>query len=189
MNDFSFEDLEQHYQDMEAEGADLIRNSGVPVERIVLHRSVDMRYVGQEHAATLDLPLELFRDKDRAGIRRLFDESHERLYGYASKEGDAEIVSVRSSTQGIVPKANQQRIARGGETPDEGAGTGTRPVHFHIVGGYIDCPTFARAALKAGNRIAGPVLIEEHASTTVVAPGDTVVVDELGNLVISIGAR
>lgn len=189
MADFSFEEIEQHYQDMESEGAALIKNSGVPVESIVLHRSVDMRYVGQEHAATLDLPLELFRKKDRAGIRRLFDESHERLYGYASSEGDAEIVSVRSSTQGIVPKAKQKGIERGDDVPVADAATGSRPVHFHVARGYVDCPTYARDALKAGNRIAGPVLIEEHASTTVVFPGDTVVVDDLGNLVISIGAR
>jgi N-methylhydantoinase A len=189
LSDLSFEAIEQHYKDMESEGAALIKNSSVPVERIVLHRAVDMRYVGQEHAATLELPLELFRNKDRAGIRRLFDESHERLYGYASNEGGAEIVSVRSATQGIVPKAKQKRIERGGESPPANAATGSRPVHFHVAGGYVDCPTYARAGLKAGNRISGPVLIEEHASTTVVFPGDTVVVDELGNLVITIGAR
>jgi N-methylhydantoinase A len=189
LSEFSFEAIERHYQDMETEGAALIKNSGVPVERIVVQRSVDMRYVGQEHAATLELPHDLFVSKDRAGIRRLFDESHERLYGYASTEGDAEIVSVRSSTQGVVPKAKQKRIERGGDTPPPDAATGSRPVHFQIAGGYLDCPTYARAALKAGNRIAGPVLIEEHASTTVVFPGDTVTVDELGNLVIAIGGR
>jgi N-methylhydantoinase A len=189
LSEFSFEAIERHYQDMEAEGAALIKNSSVPVESIVVRRSVDMRYVGQEHAATLELPHDLFVTKDRAGIRRLFDESHERLYGYASTEGDAEIVSVRSSTQGVVPKAKQKRIERGGETPPPNAATGSRPVHFQIAGGYLDCPTYTRTALKAGNRIPGPVLIEEHASTTVVFPDDTVTVDELGNLVIAIGGR
>jgi N-methylhydantoinase A len=189
LSELSFEAIERHYQDMEVEGAALIKNSGVPVEHVAVHRSVDMRYVGQEHAATLEIPLELFAKRDRAGIRRLFDESHERLYGYASKEGDAEIVSVRSATQGIVPKAKQQRIERGGETPPADAARGSRPVHFHVAGGYVDCPTYARNALKAGNRIAGPVLIEEHASTTVVFPGDIVSVDDLGNLAITIGGR
>ncbi len=187
--DLSFEDIEQHFQQMEAEGAELIRHSGIPVEAIAVHRSVDMRYVGQEHAATLDLPLDLFRDRDKVAIRKLFNASHERLYGYASDEGDAEIVSVRSSTQGIVPKPKMPAIAKGGEKPPAAAATGSRPVHFRVAGGDVDCPTFARARLQAGNRIAGPALIEEHASTTVVFPGDTLVVDDLGNLLIAIGAR
>ena len=42
-------------------------------------------------------------------------------------------------------------------------------------------------ALTAGNRIAGPALIEEYASTTVVHPGDVLEVDAFGDLVIEIG--
>ena len=38
----------------------------------------------------------------------------------------------------------------------------------------------------AGNRIVGPALIEEYASTTVVHPGDVVEVDAFGDLVIEI---
>lgn len=189
LSDLSFEEIDRHYGEMEAEGAALIERSGIPVIEVVVHRSVDMRYVGQEHAATLEVPVELFRGRDRQGIRRLFDESHTRLYGYASQEGDAEIVSVRSSIQGVVPKPAMQRIEAGGEDPPRAAATGSRPVHFRIAGGFVDCPTYARAALLSGNRIAGPALVEEHASTTVVFPGDTLTVDPLGNLVISIGAR
>ena len=49
--------------------------------------------------------------------------------------------------------------------------------------------TYLRDALKAGNRIEGPALVEEHASTTVVLPGDRLRVDEFGNLVIEVGRR
>ncbi len=44
-------------------------------------------------------------------------------------------------------------------------------------------------ACMAGNRIGGPALVEEHASTTVVNPGDKLVVDEWGNLVITVAGR
>ena len=50
-------------------------------------------------------------------------------------------------------------------------------------------PTFARDELRAGNRIEGPALIEEHASTTVVLPGRQASVDQFGNLVIEVGKR
>jgi N-methylhydantoinase A len=41
--------------------------------------------------------------------------------------------------------------------------------------------------LRAGNRIAGPALVEEHASTTVLAPGDALTVDDYGNLAVTVG--
>jgi N-methylhydantoinase A len=52
--------------------------------------------------------------------------------------------------------------------------------------GFVSTPIFDRARLLAGNRLAGPALVEEHASTTVVFPGDALTVDEYGNLVIAI---
>jgi N-methylhydantoinase A len=55
--------------------------------------------------------------------------------------------------------------------------------------GFVDTRTFTRDALLAGNRIKGPALIEEHASTTVLAPGDALEVDRFGNLVIVVGKR
>ena len=50
--------------------------------------------------------------------------------------------------------------------------------------------TCALPILLTGNAIAGPALIEEHASTTVLMPGDRMTVDAYGNLVISVaGAK
>ena len=189
LEELSFEAIEEHFQAMEIEGHELVERSGVDVEGIVVHRSVDMRYVGQEHAAALELPLDLFQNRDRVAIRRLFDERHAALYGYASSEGAAEIVSVRSSIQGIMPNPKMKRLNRGEEIPHPEASAGSRAVYFRATCGFVDCPVFRRAALLAGNRVVGPALIEEHASTTVVYPGDVLHVDDFGNLVIKIGAR
>ena len=66
--------------------------------------------------------------------------------------------------------------------------TGKRKASFD--GKFRDVPTYRRAALLTGNAIAGPALIEEHASTTVLMPGDRMTVDAYGNLVISVaGAK
>ena len=61
--------------------------------------------------------------------------------------------------------------------------TENRPCLF----GFEPTPTYRRAALVSGNRINGPALIEEHASTTVLMPGDACEVDAYGNLVIAVG--
>ena len=58
-----------------------------------------------------------------------------------------------------------------------------------MLGGRIDTPLYAREKLTAGNAIAGPALIQEYASTTVLAPGDKLTVDRFGNLDITVDVQ
>ena len=43
---------------------------------------------------------------------------------------------------------------------------------------------YDRAALKAGNRLEGPAIVNQYDSTTVIPPGLTARVDRFGNIVI-----
>ena len=74
---------------MERRGRDAVRRSGIAVAGIAVQRAADMRYVGQEHAVTVELPVELFQAEDRDGIKQRFDAVHETRYGYsvAGREG------------------------------------------------------------------------------------------------------
>jgi N-methylhydantoinase A len=115
---------------------------------------------------------------------------HEQRYGTSAPAERAEIVSLRSTVAGVMRKPVLGKIARGRAAPPAAALTGKRPVYFGASNGFRPAPTLARAALLAGNRIKGPALIEEHASTTVLMPGDSCEVDAFGNLVIAVaGAR
>jgi N-methylhydantoinase A len=182
----SFGAMQAIYGDMERHGREAIAQSRVAVSNVAVHRSADMRYVGQEHAVTVDLPLELFTAEDRNGIKQRFDAVHETRYGYSAAAEEAEIVSLRSAVTGLLQKPAFEPIAAGGAGPPTTALRGVRPVHFAELGRYADTPIYDRTPLVAGNRIRGPALIEEYASTTVVLPGDVVEVDAFGDLVIEI---
>jgi N-methylhydantoinase A len=82
-------------------------------------------------------------------------------------------------------KPPQRKIARGQKAPPTGAAGGKRQVFFD--GRFRPTPVFRRDALLAGNRIRGPALVEEYASTTLLKPGDALEVDAFGNLAISVG--
>ena len=156
--------------------------------KITVKRAADMRYVGQEHAVTVDLPMSVFKKQDRKAIKRHFDEMHELRYGTSAPAERAEIVSLRATVTGLMRKPPQEKIGKGNSAPPKSAFTGKRKVFFD--GKFRDAPTYRRAELLAGNKIAGPALIEEHASTTVLMPGDTLTVDAYGNLVIAVaGAK
>jgi N-methylhydantoinase A len=181
----SFARMEEIFAAMEGEGREAVRRSGIAASDVTVSRAADMRYVGQEHAVTVELPLDLFRTKDRAGIKRRFDAIHEVRYGHAAEREPAEIVSLRSAVAGLLNKPRFERIGAGDSDPPSEAARGSRPVSFDGRD-LVSTPTFDRAKLLAGNRIAGPALVEEHAATTVVFPGDGLAVDEYGNLVITI---
>ena len=184
-----FDELERVYGEMEAQGRRAIAGTSVAPHAVTVKRAADMRYVGQEHAVTVDLPLPLFAAADRAGIKRHFDATHELRYGTSAPDERAEIVSLRTTVTGALPKPPRTAIKAGDATPVAAASTGSRPVYFREAGGFVETRTFARAALLAGNRIAGPALVEEHASTTVLGPDDALEVDALGNLVIAVAGR
>lgn len=180
-----FTRMEDIFQAMEGEGREAIRRSGIATTDVTVSRSADMRYVGQEHAVAVELPLDLFRNEDRAGIKRRFDATHDIRYGHAAEREPAEIVSLRSAITGVLNKPRFEHIASGGDAPPHHAARGRRQVSFDGRG-FVSTPIFDRTKLLAGNRVAGPALVEEHASTTVVFAGDALTVDEYGNLVIEI---
>jgi N-methylhydantoinase A len=182
----SFATMEETYADMERRGREAVRRSGTGVAGVAVQRAADMRYVGQEHAVTVELPLELFQAEDRDGIKPRFDAVHERRYGYSAPGEKAEIVSLRGAVTGLMRKPAFEPIAVGAAEPQAAAIHGTRAVYFAEAGRRVDTPAYDRGLLLANNRIAGPALIDEYASTTVVHPGDVVTVDAFGDLVIEI---
>ncbi|MES2282683.1 MAG: hydantoinase/oxoprolinase family protein [Pseudomonadota bacterium] len=186
LEDVSFEDIEAIYAGMEAEGMKAIAGSAVTPEEVVIERAADMRYVGQEHAVTVDLPTEFFKTQDRAAIKNHFDELHAVRYGTSAPKEPADLVSLRVTVLGRMRKPPRQAVAEGSEQPAAEALRAHKQVYFRS-SGFVSTPIYKRPALRSGNRITGPALVEEHASTTVVQPGDTVLVDAFGNLQITVG--
>jgi N-methylhydantoinase A len=187
LDEASFADIEKVYRGLEQQGREAIAGTSVKPQRVVIKRSADMRYVGQEHAVTVDLPMAVFKRGDRKAIKRYFDAMHAQRYGTSAPQERAEIVSLRSTVTGLMRKPPQHKLGRGRKLPPKSAFGGKRDVYYG--GRFHLTPTYRRDALVAGNRIRGPALVEEYASTTVLMPGDVLDVDTLGNLVIAVGGR
>lgn len=171
------------YQAMEHEGVAALEREVSPGQCIETRRGADMRYVGQEHSVTVDLPTALFDTGDLAGIKQRFDEMHAQRYGFSAPQSPAEIVSLHTSVIGYLPKPIIERSRSVEEEPP----MTRRPAYFSQAGGFVDTPVYQRVDLRCGMRLAGPLLIEEHASTTVLLPGDALEVGPFGDLVITIG--
>jgi N-methylhydantoinase A len=186
--DAPFDDIEKVFQDLEQQGREAITATSIKPHKITVKRALDMRYVGQEHPVTVELPFSVFQKQNRKAIKQHFDDDHLQRYGTSAPNERAEIVSLRVTVAGVMKKPPQEKIKKGSAIPQKQAFAGKRPVSFG--GRFRDAPTYKRGELLAGNRIGGPALIEEHASTTVLMPGDRMTVDAYGNLVIKVaGAK
>ena len=180
------EEIEGLYAEMESQGREAVAATGAQIEAVVVGRAADMRYVGQEHAVTVDLPAQLFAAGDRDTIKRRFDEVHAVRYGTSAPDEPAELVSLRTTVSGLLPKPPMvQSLDRGEADP---APPETRRIYFSETGDFVATPVYRRADLGAGAAIEGPAVIEEEASTTLLLPGDRLGVDAYGNLRIRVGS-
>jgi N-methylhydantoinase A len=187
LTDIDFDQVETLYAEMAEQGRTAIERTSIAPEDIIVSRAADMRYVGQEHPVAVPLPDSLFEGPDREGMKQAFDEVHKIRYGTNAPAEPAEIVSLRCSVTGLMPVPELASHDMGNTEPARDAVTGTRPVFFHRDQGFVEATCYDRTKLTTGNVITGPAVIEEHASTTLLPPGDTLEVDAYLNLVISVG--
>ena len=175
-------ELEGDLAALEREVAGALEREGVPPADRAVERVAELRYVGQSWRLPVPLPAGPLRDADLPQLRAAFDEAHARRYSYAVPEEPAELVALRVTAIGRLARPRLREPEPGGPDP-AAALTGRRPVVF-AAGGPLDCPVYDRYALRRGNRVAGPALVEEMDSTTAIPPGHTAEVAAAGVLII-----
>jgi N-methylhydantoinase A len=96
-----------------------------------------------------------------------------------------QFVTFRAEAIGIVRKADFRPAAGAGSDP-RAAKFGRRDVWLRETGGFVSCPLYDRERLVAGNRIAGPAIIEQMDATTLIVPGAIATVDPYLNLLLEL---
>ena len=176
------------YSALEAQAAEELTAEGLDAARAVNEREMDLRYTGQGYE--LRVPLSGlgaggFDAADMAAARERFDEHHARIHGHAAKERAVELVSYRLRVRLAVPRyepAAADDVAAA-DAPSE-AVKGTRVVYFDADAGTATT-IYERDRLPVGARLAGPAIVEQFDSTTVVPAGWTAQVDGYRNLILS----
>jgi N-methylhydantoinase A len=159
---------------------------GVERECTTLLRHLDMRYVGQHHEVTVEIPTGCrIEEGHLEEIAGSFHKAHERLYTYSTPENPLEIMNIRITAVGSVEKTGLKKKKQGKSDPKE-AMKGTRPVYFEQKGGFHDTPVYDRNQLGVGIHIEGPAVVEERITTVIVHPGWKLRVDSYGNIVMEV---
>src|SRR5438067_426573 len=162
---------------LDAAGCARMREERVPPGDVRVAYAADMRYVGQ--AYELEVPLAV--PVTPASVPDPVSASHavhERLYGYARAQQPVEFVNFRAVHTYPLPRPVVTPAARSNGTLAD-ARLAERRAYF---GGFVSTAIYERARLPLGARLAGPAIVEQSDTTTVIPPGVTALVDDAGNL-------
>lgn len=174
LREVDLKDLKERFETMRNVGAGGLEEDGFGPERQEYEYVCDMRYVGQSF--TLRIPWQPDWDSVEP-LRDAFNARHEQTFGYADKENDAEITTIRLTAIGVVDKT---------ELSFEPESTGD-PLLEHrrawFNGEWVECPIYDRACMQPGFNFHGPGIVEEAGGTSIVPPGWHVHLHDSGALV------
>ena len=173
--------LRNAFKPMEEQARGDLAQDGFEGPRLRLERFLDIRYVGQSYELTVPCPPLGARAAQTAARR--FHRAHRQRYGHSGPTQPTEIVAARLKAIGPVEKPAIEPEPEG--TTDPGAALlEERPVVFD--GRQLPTRCYDRSLLRTGNAFAGPALVLQMDSTTVIPPGWTARVDGYRNIILEL---
>jgi N-methylhydantoinase A len=170
---------------MEAQALAQLAADGFTGPAARIRRSADLRYQGQSYELTIPVRAGTLDAQAVAELEEAFGREHELTYGHrAGPDEPVEIVSLRVVAHGVPDRPRvPDKIQRDrGHAP--AAASQRRRVYFGPDTGWLDTPILSRADLAVARR--GPCIVEEYDATCVVPPIASAVLDEYGNIVITV---
>ena len=184
----SWKRLEDEFSTLEGQAREDIGQEGLDLQRVIAQRSLDVRYVGQSYELNVDYPALKGAPSRRSGralnraIADAFHRAHRQRFGYADPSEPVEVVNLRLKMVVTVEKPVPVPEPPAGESPKD-AQTGEAELVFQE--GMFLAPLYLREGLRCGNLIAGPALVLQMDSTTVIPTGWLAEADEWRNLILT----
>lgn len=172
---------------MEQSLAKQFEEDRIPAGDVSFRRIGDLRYVGQGYELKIPLPGGRLDEASLAALWRDFHAAHAAEYGHAFETSPIEIVNVRVTGIGRMPKIRSLKAPAGGSLAEARVREGS--CVFRVDGELrrFDTAFYQRSRLPVGERFQGPAIVLQKDSTTVVPPGASAVVDPSGNIIITLG--
>ncbi len=178
--------LESVFSELEDQARRLLSQEGVGVEQTELQRSVDVKYYPQTSYINLRVPPGVI---DQAVVDCLVDSflaRHEEEFGYSVGLELTSVEFVNARLTALAPAPVGELVADTRTSDAALAVVDTREVHFAEAGGWLRTNVYDRSKLFHRATFAGPAIVQEVDSTTIVPPRAHVHVDPYRNLIIDV---
>jgi N-methylhydantoinase A len=181
-NDLTDDSLREILEELAEAARASLTVEGIPEADHEIVYSADLRYLGQGFEIPVEIDLATF-DSAGAGLdalRAAFDAEHQRLFSFLLNT-EHEMVTVRATANGPRPEVAAATLKSGGADPAAALATTTQ---IWVDDGLVEAKVYDRLKLTADNVVAGPAIITEMDSTTLVLPGHAATVHASGSLLI-----
>lgn len=183
LDELDWPTVEALYAEMEAQSSDTLAEVGAAAEEVRFERSADMRYVGQGFEITVNLPAINAGETPASVFSRAFTEAYRESFARSIPDAPIEALTWRLRAIGTeTSTAIIEQQERGASADTDPSPKGSRPAYFPEWGEYRPTPVFDRYRLGPGATGAGPAIIEERESTTVLPPGFRWCIDKFNML-------
>ena len=169
------------FEEMEAEGREILKGAGIATADITFRRTAEMRYVGQGHEVEVEVPRQTLGSASLGELTSRFETAYRTLYSRTPLGVSIEALNWRLVVMGPRPDISMSASDPHTKTRLDPIKT-KRPAYFPEANGYVETPVYDRYRLVAGQRFEGPAIIEERESTTVIGPRARISVDARLNL-------
>jgi N-methylhydantoinase A len=172
--------------DLQARAEAQMAKDGIAASRRKFSFSLDMRHRGQINEVEVMLPEGRLEGAFDEPLRQRFYDRYEQLYGRGSSYRNArlEIVTMRVRATAATPRPKLTKARKLTAAIPPAARRGTRAIYWAEPKRTLKTPILDGAALRPGNRIKGPCVVETSQTNVVVPPGRTLRVDAFGNFEI-----
>ena len=147
-----------------------------------IHRVLDIRYEGQGHEITIEIPDGILGEHSIEEIQQQFEIEYQFRYGRIIKEVPLEAVTWRVQVRGVVPSVDVVQMSDVSQHKDPYKGE--REVYFEETG-LLKCPVYDRYSLVLGEEYAGPAIVEEKESTLVIGINASFTIDAYKNIKVN----
>ncbi|MFC0216814.1 hydantoinase/oxoprolinase family protein [Pseudochelatococcus lubricantis] len=171
------------FDEMRREGEEWLDGEHVSAELRSFQQLIEARYEGQNFEVTVQVAPD--ETLTLAEFLTRFDAAHRIEYGYDIPGRTVEVVNCRTKAVGLVPKPYNDFQPKIGGSVEE-ALIEHRTTYFNAGRGREKTPVYEREKLPAGVPMAGPAIVEEMSSTTIIPPATRFEIDPAGNIIISI---
>jgi N-methylhydantoinase A len=172
---------------MESELSAQFTADKIAAQDVSFNRIGDLRYVGQGYELKIAFPAGEVTQEGLNETFAAFHRTHAAEYGHAFKASPIEIVNLRVSGIGRMPKIERLRAPLGGSLAE--ALVRIDPSVFRVSRELktFETPVYRRSALPVGEAFEGPAIILQKDSTTVMPPHTSAIVDATGSIIITLG--
>jgi N-methylhydantoinase A len=159
-----------------------LRSDGIADAQIVSEFEIDVRYAGQAFEVPLTITQDVLSRDGVAGLLARFDAEHLRLFTF-NMDTPHEIVNLRAVALGQALNLPAAELPTGNGDP---AAAKMRDHTLWMDGREQAAVIYDRSKLKQGDVIAGPAIVIEMDSTTLIEAGCVATVDRVGNILINL---